>query len=265
MEQFFLFSLFLYLLSLLLTVAGSRTDLKFAHLAALLSYAAGSLVTAAILASRISGSSGWHLTYFFDGVLLTLTLLALVYGITRIFVRMRLASAILSAVSLALGVMALVRARSVAEAQPAGVIDGLLTGHIICMFTALAAFTLSFIFSILFLIQDRMIKQRAFGAHLSVLPSLELTARMNFAAVTVGTAALAMGVLGGTRALHKISHPLGAFLDPTVILSVLMLALYGVLVGWRWGARSRSRTVAVISAAFYLLMLFVFWGAHASG
>ena len=83
-------------------------------------------------------------------------------------------------------------------------------------------------------------------------------------AVTVGTAALAMGVLGGAKVLRKISlRPLDALLDPTVILSVLMLGLYAVLVGSRLSTKGRSRTVAVISAAFYLLMLFVFWGAHA--
>ena len=267
MERFFLFSLFLYLLSLLLAVAAGRTELKYAHAASKVSYALGAVITGIILLSRLQGPASWRIIDFFDGVLFSLCLLAAAYGVTRFFVKMRWASAILSGVSLALGVMALFRAHGgadgAADAGPAAMAAGLLAGHIICMFAALAAFTLSFIFSMLFLLQDRMIKHRAFGAHLSALPPLELTARLNFAAVTVGTAALAMGVLGGAKALRKMSQPLDALLDPTVSLSVLMLALYGVLVWTRWGARGRSRTVAVISAAFYLLMLFVFWGAHA--
>ncbi len=262
MERFFLFSLFLYLLSLLLAVAGGRTELRYAHLASKISYALGAFMTAAVLTGRLRAQGSWQPAHFFDGVLLTLCILAVAYGAVRLFVRVRWASAILSAVSLALGVMALYRAGGPAGLGTGAALEGLLKGHVFCMFTALAAFTLSFIFSALFLIQDRMIKQRALAAHLSTLPPLELTARLNFAALTVGTAALAMGVAGGAKVMGGLDRPADVFGDPTVALSVLMLVLYVFLVWMRFGARGRSRTVASVSAAFYLLMLFVFWGAH---
>lgn len=263
MERFFILPLFLYMLSLLLAVAGGRTELRYAHLASKISYALAAFGTAAILAARLRAQGSWQPTHFFDGVLFTLCILAVAYGAVRLFIRIRWASAILSAVSLGLGIMALFRVREASGAGAEAALEGLLKGHVICMFAALAAFTLSFIFSVLFLIQERMIKQRALAAHLSTLPPLELTARLNFAALTVGTAALAMGMVGGAKVMGALDRPMEALGDPTVALSLLMLALYGFLVWMRFGARGRSRTVAAVSAAFYLLMLFVFWGAHA--
>jgi ABC-type uncharacterized transport system permease subunit len=262
-ELHFLYALFLYLLGILLAFAENRTELKLAGPASRFSYLAGSGVTLAVLIGTVHANGGRWEPDFFAGTLLSLVLLAVVYLVARCFGRIPWGPAVFSAVSLFLGAMAVLRGRPDEAVRAAQDWTRFTGSHIICMFIALAAFTLSFIFSVLFLTQDRLLKRKSVSALVSALPPLELTSRLNFASITVGTAALAMGVFGGTAALAKLSNAGEVVRDPSVILSVLMLALYTALAALRRGALERARTVSVVSIMFYFLLLFVFWGAHA--
>jgi HemX protein len=261
MDRYFLFTLFLYLLSVLLALAENRTELKVAGRASRVSYWLGSALTLAILAARVmrGAPGGSGLDDFFGGTLITLTVLAGVCLVGRVFKGTSWAPAVLAAVSLVLGLLALMRVHTTGAAAQVATIT---SGHVICMFLALSAFTLSFIFSALFLVQDRLLKRRSTGSLIAALPPLELTSRLNFASITVGTAALAMGVLGGALALRHTADPRQILTDPAIALSGFMLFLYMGLVAIRRGALERARTVSVVSIVFYWLMLFVFWGAH---
>lgn len=263
MELYLLYALFLYLLSILLALAQNRTELKLAGTASRISYQAGSAAALLVLAFAVHGSGRPWTWDFFSGILITLALLFAVYLASRIYGRFSLAPAAFAAVSLVLGAMALARSGPDAARAP---IEGWAryTGsHVICMFIALAAFTLSFLFSAMFLAQDRLLKRKSAGPLFTALPPLELTSRLNFSFITVGTAALAMGVFGGTAALSGTEGFRGALSDPSILLSVLMLVLYVGLAVLRKGALERARTVSVVSMVFYLLLLFVYWGAHA--
>lgn len=263
MELYFLYALFFYLLGILLAFAENRTELKLAGPASRFSYLAGSGVALAVLIASVRRADGAWEPDFFDGTLISLVLLAAVYLIARFFGRISWAPAVFSLVSLFLGAMAVLRGEPDAAVRAANDWTRYTSSHIVCMFIALTAFTLSFIFSALFLTQDRLLKRKSAAALMSALPPLELTSRLNFASITVGTAALAMGVFGGTAALARVADAGEVLRDPSVILSMLMLALYTGLAALRRGALERARTVSVVSILFYVLLLFVFWGAHA--
>jgi ABC-type uncharacterized transport system permease subunit len=262
-ELYLLYALFLYLLSILLVLAENRTELKLAGIASRLSYKAGSIAVLAILAVSVYRAGGAWVMDFFSGTLITLAILFAVYSFSRLFGRFSLAPAIFSLVSLVLGVMALARRGAAPGLTMTEGWTRYTSSHVICMFIALAAFTLSLIFSVMFLAQDRLLKKKSGGPLFAALPPLELTSRLNFSFITVGTAALAMGVFGGTAALSGMEGFGEALKDPSILLSVLMLVLYVGLAVLRKGALERARTVSVVSIIFYLLLLFVFWGAHA--
>lgn len=267
MELYLLYALFLFLLSILLAFAQNRTELKLAGPASRLSYCLGSAAALVILAVSVHRGGGRALD-FFNGALITIALLFAAYLISRIFGKFDLAPAVFSSASLFIGAMAVLRNRDPfppAEAAAAGDWARYTGSHVICMFIALAGFTLSFIFSAMFLAQDRLLKKRSAGLLFTALPPLELTSRLNFAFITVGTAALAMGVFGGTAALGGRPDLGTVARDPSILLSVLMLILYTGLVVLRKGALERARTVSAVSIVFYFLLMFVFWGAHAGG
>lgn len=260
MQSQFPIALFLYMLSLLLGLAGlgRKAEFKSAGRASHASYLLASAATLSILVTLSAGGVSQTVSTFFGGTLLALLALTAVYLILCFTIRIPGASAIFSFFSLLLGVMALFRAHfgEAAEAQH-------LPGHVACLFLALAGFTISFMLSVVFLVQERLIKSRRLGALFSALPSLELTSRVNFACLSVGTAAFAMGVLSGATALKRLDDPQAVLTDPVILLSALMLIFYILLILLRRGSLERARTFAVTSVLFYPLLIFVFWGAHA--
>ena len=108
-----------------------------------------------------------------------------------------------------------------------------------------------------------LIKKRQIGKMFLNLPPLELTSRFNFAALAVGTAAYSIGVLGGFVQLKMLDETARLWQEPGAILSVLMLLAYVFLVTSRIGPLERARTVSFTSMIYYVLLIFVFFGAHA--
>jgi len=261
MERFFLFSLFLYLLSALLATGSNRSESKYSLPISKAAYLAGAGVTGLILFFQLKASGSWVISNFFEGVLFTLVVVGLVFLVGLRRAELPLAPGILSVLSIVLGVLALFRLEAAPQAMAAP--TGALSSHTYCMFIALAAFSLSFIFSALFLLQEVLIKRRKIGKLFFNLPPLELTSRLNFSCLSVGTAAFFAGVLGGMIQWNKTPGAGSMFLEPAVPLSFLMLVAYLFVVTLRIGPLERARTVSYTSMICYVLLLFVFFGAHA--
>lgn len=262
MQNLFPITIFLYMLGLLLGLAGlgGRPEFKAAGRASHVSYLLASAMALAILVSLPGDGPLRFVSSFFGGALLALLVLAVAYLVIFFTHRVAGASAIFSFCSLPLGVMALFRIHAVAGID----VERALGGHVACLFIALAGFTLSFMLSAVFLIQERLIKSRRLGALFLALPPLELVSRANFASLSVGTAAFAMGVVGGIAALRRSPDSSMSLADPVFVLSILMLGFYAVLILLRRGPMERARTLSVASLLFYPLLIFVFWGAHAT-
>ncbi|MEP6802683.1 MAG: cytochrome c biogenesis protein CcsA [Acidobacteriota bacterium] len=115
-----------------------------------------------------------------------------------------------------------------------------------------AAFTFSFVLSVLYLVQNRQIRRGRTGVLFARLPPLEVIGRMNRTSVTIGIAVLAASVLFGLLWANRVWATVG---DPKIEWAVATLALYGFLLwmerrGWK-GAR-----VAILSIVGYGLVLF---------
>ncbi|MEO8431624.1 MAG: cytochrome c biogenesis protein CcsA [Acidobacteriota bacterium] len=115
-----------------------------------------------------------------------------------------------------------------------------------------AAFTLSFVLSILYLVQDRQIRRGRTGLLFSRLPSLEVIGRMNRTTVSIGLLILGASVLFGLMWASRFWATLS---DPKIVWAVATLALYGFLL-WMERRGWKGPRVAILSIVGYGLVLF---------
>ena len=115
-----------------------------------------------------------------------------------------------------------------------------------------AAFTLSFVLSVLYLIQNRQIRRGRTGLLFSRLPPLEVIGRMNRTTVSIGLgilgASIVFGLLWASRFWTTLS-------DPKIIWALATLALYGFLL-WMERRGWKGPRVAILSIVGYGLVLF---------
>jgi ABC-type transport system involved in cytochrome c biogenesis permease subunit len=127
--------------------------------------------------------------------------------------------------------------------------------HVTLNTWAYAAFALSFILSMVYLGQDRLLRSHRLGSPFWRFPALDVLDRMARSSVYVGLVALVFGVIMGFTWEHRLtgSYALG---DPKVIITLAILIAYVAyarlshIAGWR-GARS-----AKLCAANFLVVLF---------
>lgn len=107
---------------------------------------------------------------------------------------------------------------------------------------AYAPFGLSFVLSLVYLVQDRMLRSRRQGAAFWRFPALDVLDRMARSSVYLGLLLLAVGVVSGFVWQHRLTGTYG-LADPKVIVTLLIVAVYVAYlrlsrsVGWR-GARA---------------------------
>ncbi len=258
--RFFPFSLFLFLLSSLLAVAATRAESRYSLFWSRQAYRMGLALALAIFLGRFLRADRGPADGFFEGVLLSTALLGLIYAMMPLFFKIELEAGFFSGVSFVLGLVAVFKADFSPAARP---FEGDLTSHAAFMFLALAAFSLSFIFSLLFLIEDYLLKRKRIDLFFFRLPPLELISRLNFSFLTVGTASLLGGVLAGIYDLRRFDTGSVSLPAPTLALSVLTLALYGAVLFIRIGPLERRRGTAYVSIASYTCLLVTFLAAHA--
>ena len=127
--------------------------------------------------------------------------------------------------------------------------------HVTLNTWAYAAFALSFVLSLIYLIQDRLLRSRRLGAAFWRFPALDVLDRMARSSVYVGLIALVAGVAMGLIWQHRLSggYALG---DPKVVVTV---AILGVYLAYLWLARNanwRGARAALLCALNFVVVLF---------
>ncbi|MGC9159332.1 MAG: cytochrome c biogenesis protein CcsA [Terracidiphilus sp.] len=138
-----------------------------------------------------------------------------------------------------------------------------LIAHIVALLAAYVALGFSLLASVLYLIQERRIKsKRKPGGGLgwlpfNWLPPLDNLERIAHATLEFGFPCMTVGLVIGVVLAQET--PLGAayFLDPKVIASFVLWAVYVALLLVRRGAGLRGRRAAYLSGAVFLVMLAV--------
>jgi len=141
-----------------------------------------------------------------------------------------------------------------------GLHKGWLLAHIALIFTGYAALILSFGASLLYLIQERSLKSKKPGGILSRLPALEVIDEIGFRSLLLGFPFMTLGLIAGT-VVAQATYGRVNLLDPKILLSILMWAVYLILLYTRWTAGWRGRRAAYLAAGAFAAAV-VAWAAN---
>ncbi len=178
--------------------------------------------------------------------------LALLVGVGSLYARrlprMELLEGVLKPVAAVLLALGLVLPSDVAPPDLEG---PWLPVHIAGMVVGVAAFTLSFGASVVWLQVRRRLKSKKL-AGLARLPSLDQLDRLNTRFTLLGFAALTVGISAGGVWAHFDGFP---DLDPTIVITLLLWAWYAVAIQLRVVSGWRGRLAAAFSVVGFAVML----------
>jgi len=119
--------------------------------------------------------------------------------------------------------------------------------HVTLSILAYAAFALSFVLSLIFLVEERLLRRHKVGDVVWRLPPLELLAQMSQSSVLVGLVSIAIGTALGFVTVDRLEGQ-HSYFDPKYMITLLLLVLYAVYfflartAAWR-GARASKLCV----------------------
>lgn len=152
----------------------------------------------------------------------------------------------------------LVLAPTLFEGGPSGLVPvntprSALTFHVVTGVGSLALFGIAFGVSVMYLLQEREVKGKRFGALFSRLPSLQALDTINQRAVRLGFVIFTVAILGGSAMAHKIWHAAWWY-DAQQIRALLLWLACGAMVqihrrGWH------GRRFAWLSAGLFVVMI----------
>jgi len=127
--------------------------------------------------------------------------------------------------------------------------------HVTLNTWAYSAFALSFVLSLVYLVQDRVLRSRHPSAAFWRLPSLDVLDRMSRSSVYIGLGALAVGIVTGMIWAHRLTgtYPFG---DPKVIVTILIVAVYIAYLRLSRSVHWRGARAALICALNFAIVLF---------
>ena len=127
--------------------------------------------------------------------------------------------------------------------------------HVTLNIWAYAAFALSFVLSVVYLVQDRVLRSHRPGAAFWRFPALEVLDRMSRSSVFVGLAGLAFGVVSGFIWERRLTGTY-AWGDPKVVVTLLIIGVYIAYLLLSRTAGWRGSRAALICALNFAVVLF---------
>jgi ABC-type uncharacterized transport system permease subunit len=136
--------------------------------------------------------------------------------------------------------------------------------HVALNILAYAAFALSCVLSLTFLIEERLLRRHKMGDVVWRLPPLELLERMSRSSVLIGLVCISIGTAFGFLWVYRLSNQY-SFYDPKYAITLLVLILYAVYfrlartTAWR-GARASKLCVfnfLIIFLSFTVVNLYL--------
>jgi ABC-type transport system involved in cytochrome c biogenesis permease subunit len=116
--------------------------------------------------------------------------------------------------------------------------------HVTLSILAYSAFALSFVLSLIFLVEDRLLRDRKLGDMVWRLPALELLERMSQSSVLIGLVSIAIGTVLGFIWVDRLTGQYWYY-DPKYVITLLVLLLYAAYLqlartaSWRGARASR--------------------------
>jgi cytochrome c-type biogenesis protein CcsB len=135
------------------------------------------------------------------------------------------------------------------------------TFHVVILFVGEAAFALACGAGVLYLLQERAIKQKKRGFFYRRLPSLERLDRTGYRCIVVGFALVTVGLISG---FVYAKAAWGRFWtwDPKEVWSAVMWLFYAALLHERLTVGWRGRKSAIMSIIGFGVLIFTFLGVN---
>jgi len=134
-----------------------------------------------------------------------------------------------------------------------------LTLHVATVFVGFAIFALAFCAGIMYLLQERQIKQKSFGLLYRRLPSLETLDSLNYVCLTFGFPLITIGLISGFIYAGAVLRSFWHW-DPKEILSVITWLIYAILLHERLAVGWRGRRAAIMAIIGFSAILLTFVG-----
>ncbi|HJZ69393.1 MAG TPA: cytochrome c biogenesis protein CcsA [Blastocatellia bacterium] len=136
--------------------------------------------------------------------------------------------------------------------------------HVTLVIFSYAAFIVTFVCGVMYLIQEHELKAKNFGAVFDRLPALNTCDEMGHRSVTLGFVLLTLGMVTGIfwnnqrdgRYWHN---------DPKEVMALVTWIIYLFLMHYRLTAGWRGRRVAWLSIAGFIVVMLTWLGARALG
>jgi len=146
----------------------------------------------------------------------------------------------------------------VSAAVSSQLVSELLLIHITMAILSYGAFSLSFVFSILYLIQYNLLKQKKWGKRLLRIEDLAKLDHMSYVLNVIGVPMLLLSlILGSIWAYIKLEQFFWA--DAKVLGSFLVMATYGFYLYMRIVKDLQGKSVALMNTAAFLVLLINFF------
>jgi ABC-type uncharacterized transport system permease subunit len=130
--------------------------------------------------------------------------------------------------------------------------------HVIVILISYVALAFAFAASLIYLLQDSLLKRKQLGGLWQKLPSLQVADEWIYRATSFGLAALTVGLLTGVLWQHD--HPgYAALRDPKVLISFATWFIFAIylVARWRLGWRGRKSNWVVVGGFLLLAISFL--------
>ena len=144
------------------------------------------------------------------------------------------------------------------EVMAQRLISELLLIHITMAILSYGAFSVSFVFSLLYLIQYDLLKRKKWGTRLIRIPDLSKLEKMANVLNAIGVPMLLLAVILGLRWAY-IKVPDFVWYDAKVLGSFIVLAVYSIFLYCRFGKGLQGRNLALWNAGSFLIVLINFF------
>ncbi|MBS4191490.1 cytochrome c biogenesis protein CcsA [Bacillus sp. FJAT-49705] len=137
-------------------------------------------------------------------------------------------------------------------------ISELLLIHITVAILSYGAFSLSFVFSVLYLIQYDLLKRKKWGTRLLRLSDLSKLENMSYVLNVIGVPMLIISLILGTQWAY-LKVPNMIWYDSKVLGSFVVLAVYGIFLYLKVGKGLAGKQLALWNIASFLIVLINFF------
>ncbi|HWR37192.1 MAG TPA: cytochrome c biogenesis protein CcsA [Clostridia bacterium] len=138
--------------------------------------------------------------------------------------------------------------------------SGWILAHVCMLLIGYASLFLSFVASLLYLLQAHSLKSKQPIGLLSRMPALQVIDDLGYRALLLGFPFMTLGLVAGS-VVAQSRFGVSYFSDPKVLLSLIMWGVYVVLLYTRWNSGWRGRKAAYL-ATFAFIAAVCAWAAN---